>query len=107
VKILPCLTCRASALAARRPEILMTLGQMVDPVLHFRCARCSRMQRVTAAEYSALPEMSEPELRARNCDLFPHPDRPALRIPFRREAVKRVDPTSTTDTPTPSDNESP
>lgn len=76
MKILPCKTCHAAALARRRPEILLTVGSIMGRSVSYLCHRCGRLQRLTAPEFSRLPRITPQQVDAANFDL-----RPAVSIP--------------------------
>lgn len=67
-RLLPCKNCRQPALATRS-GILVSAGQMLDRVTSYLCRRCGRLSSITSMEFALLPEMTDDQIAADDCDL--------------------------------------
>lgn len=50
-------------------SLVQCIGQMPDPVLRYRCARCGRVATITSSEFALLPHMTAEEIAAPSCDM--------------------------------------
>lgn len=68
MKLLPCDTCRQTALATRA-GLLHCAGTLHDPIVKYRCARCGRVTTLTSMQFALLPRMTDEEIDAETCDV--------------------------------------
>jgi ribosomal protein L37E len=64
MRLLPCRTCGSTALSSKSPDVPHLMGSISGPLVHYKCARCGRLQSITSMEFNRLPSASTSDLNA-------------------------------------------